>query len=164
MPAGRHKFARWQKHSAFTNCNRHQSNAKEELLVSPQKAIDEYMSCAFERRRIVSLRSLKRVLMLSVFFATAVVASHAWAEGGITRKLKTKVAPEYPALARRMNITGVVKLEVTVAPNGSVKTAKVVGGHPILVNAALDAVKKWRYETGTEETVGILEFRFDPSE
>ena len=127
-------------------------------------AIHEYMRNVFERRETVSLRTFKRVLMLSVFFTTAVVASHAWAEGGLTRKLKSKVAPEYPALARRMNITGVVKVEVTVAPNGIVRTTKVIGGHPILVNAALDAVKRWRYEPSNEETVGILEFRFDPSE
>ena len=127
-------------------------------------AIDEYMRNVFERRETVSLRTFKRMLMLSVFFTTAVVASHAWAEGGLTRKLKSKVAPEYPALARRMNITGVVKVEVTVAPNGMIRTTKVIGGHPILVNAALDAVKRWRYEPSNEETVGILEFRFDPSE
>jgi TonB family protein len=133
-------------------------------LVSSRNSFDEYMSCVFERRKIVSLRTLKRVLILGVFFATAAVASHAWAEGGIARKLKSKVAPEYPALARRMKIMGVVKLEVTVAPNGSVRGAKVVGGHPILVNAALEAVKRWRFETSNEETVGILEFHFDPTE
>jgi hypothetical protein len=36
-----------------------------------------------------------------------------------------------------------------------------VGGHPILANAAMDALKKWRYESGTDETTGIVEFHFD---
>jgi TonB family protein len=63
-----------------------------------------------------------------------------------------------------MNITGVVKILVTVSPNGSVKDAKLVGGHPLLANAALDAVKRWRYEAGPEETTGIVEFRFNPNQ
>ncbi|MGB6633065.1 MAG: energy transducer TonB, partial [Terriglobales bacterium] len=62
----------------------------------------------------------------------------------IDRKVKSRVAPVYPDLAKRMNITGVVKVQITVAANGSVKEAKVVGGHPVLANAALEAVKKWR--------------------
>ena len=81
----------------------------------------------------------------------------------ITRKVKTKVAPAFPELARRMSIAGVVKVQVVVAPNGSVKNTKVVGGHPLLVNAAVDAVKKWRFEPASEETTGVVEFKFDPN-
>jgi len=81
----------------------------------------------------------------------------------LTRKAKTRVAPMYPELAKRMSISGLVKVEVVVAPNGSVKSTKVVGGHPLLVNAAIDAVKKWRFETASEETTGVVEFKFDPN-
>jgi len=81
----------------------------------------------------------------------------------VTRKAKSKVAPTYPELAKRMSIAGVVKVQVVVAPNGSVKTTKVVGGHPLLVNAAVDAVKKWRFESAAEETTGVVEFKFDPN-
>src|SRR5205807_7705757 len=81
----------------------------------------------------------------------------------ITRKVKTKVSPAYPELARRMSISGIVKVQVVVAPNGSVKTTKVVGGHPLLVNAAVDAIKKWRFEPAADETTGVVEFKFDPS-
>jgi len=81
----------------------------------------------------------------------------------ITRKAKTKVAPMYPELARRMSISGVVKVQVVVAPNGTVKSTKAVGGHPLLVNAATEAVKKWKFEPASEETTGIVEFKFDPS-
>lgn len=81
----------------------------------------------------------------------------------ITRKVKTKVSPTYPDLARRMSISGVVKVQVVVGANGAVKNAKVVGGHPLLVNAAVDAVKKWRFEPASEETTGVVEFKFDPS-
>lgn len=82
----------------------------------------------------------------------------------INRKPKIKVAPVYPPLAKRMNITGVVKIEITVSANGSIKNAKLIGGHPVLANAALDAVKKWRFEAGPQESTGIVEFRFDPTQ
>ena len=80
----------------------------------------------------------------------------------ITRKLKIKVSPTYPELARRMNIVGVVKVQITVEKNGTIKNTKLVGGHPILAGAAMDAVRKWRYESGAEETTGVVEFHFDP--
>ena len=81
----------------------------------------------------------------------------------LSRKVKSKVSPTYPELARRMSISGVVKVQVVVAPNGSVKSTKVVGGHPLLVNAAVDAVKKWRFDAASEETTGVVEFKFDPN-
>jgi TonB family protein len=61
-----------------------------------------------------------------------------------------------------MGITGNVKLQLVVAANGEVKETKVIGGHPILVNAAVDAVKKWRFETASAETTETKEFKFDP--
>lgn len=82
----------------------------------------------------------------------------------ITRKLKNKVPPIYPELAKRMSITGTVKVQITVDKAGAVKSSKLVGGHPILANAALDAVRKWRYEAASEETTGVVEFRFDPNQ
>jgi TonB family protein len=103
-------------------------------------------------------------LLLWVGGWVATTASPAWGQEEISRKVKTKVSPVYPELARRMNITGAVKVQVTVSTNGTVKAAKLVGGHPVLANAALDAIKKWRFETGPEESTGIVEFRFDPTQ
>jgi TonB family protein len=80
----------------------------------------------------------------------------------LTRKAKTRVSPVYPELARRMSITGTVRLAVVVAPNGQVKTAKPIGGHPILVNAAVDAMKQWRFESAPVESSGVVEFKFQP--
>jgi TonB family protein len=80
----------------------------------------------------------------------------------VVRKAKSKVQPAYPDLARRMNITGTVKVEVVVAPNGTVKEAKVVGGHPVLAGAALEAVKKWRFEPAAAESSGVVDFKFEP--
>jgi TonB family protein len=78
------------------------------------------------------------------------------------RKVKSKVNPEYPEIARKMGLTGTVKLQLLVAPSGIVKDTKVIGGHPILVNAAVDAVKKWRFESAAEETTKTVEFKFEP--
>jgi TonB family protein len=82
----------------------------------------------------------------------------------IARKTKSKIAPAYPELARRMNITGVVKVQITVDKNGNVKNSKLVGGHPILANAALEAVRKWHFENASEDSIGIVEFHFDPNQ
>ena len=51
---------------------------------------------------------------------------------------------------------------MVVAPNGTVKDAKVVGGHPVLANAALEAVKKWRFEPAPAESSGVVDFKFEP--
>jgi len=84
------------------------------------------------------------------------------AQGEIVRRARSKVAAVYPELARKLNITGTVKVEVVVAPNGSVKNARVVGGHPVLANAALEAVKKWRFEPTAMESSGVVDFKFAP--
>jgi periplasmic protein TonB len=80
----------------------------------------------------------------------------------MVRRAKSKVWPTYPELARKMNLAGVVKIEVVVSPNGTVKGARVVGGHPVLANAALDAAKKWRFEPASAETSGVIDFKFEP--
>jgi TonB family protein len=80
----------------------------------------------------------------------------------ITRKVKSKVQPNYPEIARRMSISGTVKLVVVVGPNGMVKSTKVLGGHPLLVSAAQEAVKRWKFEAAPEEDSGVVEFTFKP--
>lgn len=82
----------------------------------------------------------------------------------LTRKPKTRVSPVYPELARRMSITGTVRLVVVVGTSGQVKTTKALGGHPILVNAAMDAMKQWKFEPASVESTGVVEFRFQPQE
>jgi TonB family protein len=82
----------------------------------------------------------------------------------LTRRPKTKVSPVYPLVARRMSIAGTVRLAVVVAPNGTVKSTRVIGGHPILVNAATDAMKQWRFEPAPTESTGVVEFKFQPQE
>jgi TonB family protein len=115
----------------------------------------------------VSLRALNRMfavglLLLGAWAATS--APKAWGQEETARKTKSRVEPIYPELARKMKITGMVKVRVTIAANGSVKRVSLVGGHPLLANAALDAVKRWHFEVAPEESTQIVEFRFDPGQ
>jgi len=115
----------------------------------------------------VSFQALNRVLAVGLLLLGGWAATGgplAWGQEELNRRTKSKVTPMYPELARRMKIAGVVKILVTVSPNGSIKDAKLMGGHPVLANAALEAVKKWRFEAGPQETTGVVEFRFDPSQ
>jgi len=97
--------------------------------------------------------------------ALGLVASAGFAQQGSVeeakRKVRLKVAPVYPELAQRMNITGKVKLEVVVAPDGQVRNSRVIGGHPLLVKAAQDAVKEWKFVPAAEETTLIVVFDFN---
>ncbi|MFY9562209.1 MAG: energy transducer TonB [Terriglobales bacterium] len=79
-----------------------------------------------------------------------------------TRRVTNRVVPAYPELARTMNVKGSVRLEVVVAPNGTVKSVKVMGGHPVLVQAAERAVQKWKWERAGHESNEAIELRFNP--
>lgn len=79
-----------------------------------------------------------------------------------SRKVVTKVAPQYPNLARPMHIQGSVRADVLVAPNGKVKSIEVKGGHPLLGQAAQDAVRQWTWEPASHETHESIELRFNP--
>jgi TonB family protein len=78
------------------------------------------------------------------------------------RKAVHKTPPVYPSLARSMSIRGSVKLDVTVAPNGTVKSIDIKGGHPILTQAAQKAVYGWKWEAAPHETVELIEIKFNP--
>jgi protein TonB len=56
------------------------------------------------------------------------------------------VPPVYPKLARQARVAGTVVLEAIVTAEGKVAEIKVVSGHPLLVQAAIDCVKQWEYE------------------
>ena len=63
-----------------------------------------------------------------------------------TAKLVNKVQPIYPALAKQARIQGTVRLQAVIAKDGSIVELQVLSGHPLLVQAALDAVRQWHYQ------------------
>jgi protein TonB len=61
-------------------------------------------------------------------------------------KVVKMVPPVYPALASRARVSGTVILEATLTSQGTVEEIRVISGHPLLVQAAIDCVKQWQYE------------------
>lgn len=79
---------------------------------------------------------------------------------GPDRKIKVRIAPEYPELARRTKIEGTVRVEVVVTPEGTVKEVKEIGGNPVLLTAVVHAVKQWKYEPAAKESVMEIKAAF----
>lgn len=110
-------------------------------------------------------RSAKWVLigMLAIGCVAASIPA-VWAQnaGVVTkRRIKSKVVPEYPAIARQLHLDGKVKVQVTISADGRVTDTKVIGGHPVLAQAAVAALKKWRFEPAPKESTEIIEMNFD---
>jgi TonB family protein len=95
------------------------------------------------------------VLALVVAFAAPALAQE--------RKAKESVPPTYPEMAKSMRLAGTVKVQITITPQGQVRDAKIIGGHPLLADAAMRAISKWKYEPGPEETT-IVTVAFKPHE
>lgn len=95
-------------------------------------------------------------LVLAVLLFVPVLAY-----GEDARKVKSSVPPEYPELARRLNIHGVARVEATITPEGTVKSVKELGGNPVLVEALVRAVKKWKYEPADQTSVIEIKFDFE---
>jgi TonB family protein len=75
------------------------------------------------------------------------------------RKVLVRVQPKYPEYLRIHEIGGAVRLLVEITPHGTVKSVTPVGGNPILVEAATDAVKQWKYEPA--DTTNKVEVKID---
>jgi TonB family protein len=78
-----------------------------------------------------------------------------------TRKLIYKVAPVYPPDLKRFYIGGTVRLDVKISPQGTVRTVSPVGGNPVLVEAAVTAVKRWKYTPASSDTETQITIVFD---
>jgi TonB family protein len=95
----------------------------------------------------------------SVLSFLVVPLLHGQQDAKSDRKVTTRVEPDYPAVLRMRQIGGTVRLEVTITPHGTVESAKVLGGNPILAESAVIAVKKWKFvsaETATTTTVSLV--------
>jgi TonB family protein len=103
------------------------------------------------------LAMVRRVATLAFVVILLFASVNSWGQEG--RKLIKKVDPVYPELARRMNLTGTVKVEISIGADGVVNEVKTLGGNPVLVAAVEDAVKQWKYTSGSSE-IKKLEFKF----
>jgi TonB family protein len=121
------------------------------------------------KREIVNDRTPNhyRLLVLFIVLLTAVlsslpVAAQSSEQNSSDRKVITRVEPEYPDALKRLYIGGVVRLEVLVAPNGTVKSTKLLGGSPILGQSTMKAVKQWKYAPAATEETLTVKLEFDP--
>jgi TonB family protein len=76
------------------------------------------------------------------------------------RSVKTRVAPTYPEIAKRMKISGVVKVEVTVDAEGKVTAVKTLAGNRMLSTAAEDAVRRWKFSSAASTTTEDVDINF----
>jgi TonB family protein len=76
------------------------------------------------------------------------------------RVVKQRVTPLYPDIARRMSVVGAVQLQAVVRADGTVKEVHVLGGHPLLADAASRAVLQWRYQPSSRETTELVRVDF----
>jgi TonB family protein len=76
------------------------------------------------------------------------------------RKIRQHEAPEYPSVASRLSLHGTVKLRVWVTSQGDVRKVEYIGGHPLLAESAVRAVKNWKFEAIARETTEIVTIKF----
>ncbi len=105
-----------------------------------------------------------RLFVFSVLiFVIAVIVSGAAQDASEgNRKVVSKVMPQYPAVLRSMNIQGIVRADVLVAPDGKVKSVEVKGGHPLLAQSAETALRQWRWSPASYESHETVELIFKP--
>lgn len=101
------------------------------------------------------------LLLLVSCFGVARIAESQQSSGPGTRRILQRMPPAYPEIARRMNLEGTVRVCAVVATDGTVKTVQPIGGSPVLIRPALDAILKWRFAPGTESKE-IVELHFTP--
>lgn len=88
------------------------------------------------------------------------LAAGFYAYGQSDRKLVHREEPEYPAIAAKNNLHGTVKLKVWISAEGTVRRLEYIGGHPLLVESALKAVKNWKYQPAGSESTSQVEIKF----
>ena len=107
------------------------------------------------------MKKLGTVIALAILAGASFArAQEAREPAETTRKVTNWVQPSYPDLAKRLRLQGTVKLVIVVRANGSVKSMKALGGSPLLVQAAADAVNKWRFEPSSNDTTEIIQLAF----
>ncbi len=106
----------------------------------------------------------RRAIVILAFLALipGIPVSAQKAQPETQRKALQKSVPNYPAMAKTLKLSGMVKVAIKVAPNGRVVSAEALGGHPLFTQPAVDAVRQWRFEAARQETDEIVYVNFQP--
>src|SRR5215467_15028580 len=119
------------------------------------------MAEAVRRFRRVGLVLPIGVLLVGSFFVGVIGAGRSLAQES-ERTVISRVEPDYPDQLKKLYIGGVVRVEVQVAPNGTVRNVKLLGGNPILGQSTMKAVKMWKYAPAAAEETITVKWEFDP--
>lgn len=106
------------------------------------------------------VRASRGIIVMAFSAGVLPQAIQAQKKEPVKRKMVEKVKAVCLELARR--ISSVIKLEALVRGNGSVKSTKVLGGNPVLLDAANEAARQWTFEAVNSETIQVLQIVFEP--
>ncbi len=101
-------------------------------------------------------------LLLGSLFIGVLGVGQSYAQSDSDRKIITRVEPDYPDALKKLYIGGVVRVEVQVAPNGTVKNTKLLGGSPILGQSTMKAIRQWKYVPAAADETLTVKIEFDP--
>lgn len=107
------------------------------------------------------MRKIAFAVAVAIILMTQLQAQSTPAPPESIRKVTARVAPTYPELAKKMHIKGTVRVEAIVRPNGLVRATRILGGNPVLIESASDAVKKWKFEPTQAETTEVVQLTFE---
>ena len=105
---------------------------------------------------------LRILALLSVICRGGARAAQTYENSPGERKVLSRVDPDYPVALQKLYIGGVVRLEVVVAANGSVRSLKLLGGSPILGQSSMKAIKQWKYAPAVADETLTVKIEFDP--
>ena len=101
---------------------------------------------------------IKGIVKIAVWLA--LLAGTLQAGETVERKIIYQEQPDYPAIAARMDLHGSVKFKIWISSDGTVRRVEYIGGHPLLAQSALKALKDWKYEASSKETTAQVEIKF----
>ena len=106
------------------------------------------------------MKQLVALGLVAILTGAVMTSSARAADPVAARKVIRKVSPVYPPTARRMHLEGTVRIVALAAADGRVTGTESLGGHPILLAAARDAVIMWRFQVAERASREELSFGF----
>jgi len=118
------------------------------------------MQQILRRKQMNSMKLAAKFALVTALGAASAAAVAAQSAPVTRRPVRHLVTPIYPELAKKMNLTGTARIEVTIGPDGTVRHTRILGGHPVLAAEAEHAAEKSTFEPASAETVEVIEFKF----
>jgi TonB family protein len=101
------------------------------------------------------MKRLRQIAMCALLLAAG-----SYAADPVDRKIVYREDPKYPDVAAKNNLHGTVKLKIWITADGAVRRLDYIGGHPLLAESALKAVKTWKYQPAASESTSQVEIKF----